>query len=118
MFVTVFTVTMLALSVIMLVMLMVLVMLMMLMMLMVVVMLEMLEMVVMNRFVAVALVLKAEGQRGLVPGCHVEPVLFLQLPSGLIPLRLQLSQSSSDKLLLQGWGGTEGGWTEVMKRVK
>ncbi len=61
-----------------------------------------LVMVVMNRFVAVVLVLKAEGHSGLVPGCHVEPVLFLQLPSGLVPLLLQLSQSSADKLLLRG----------------
>lgn len=68
MLVTVFTVTMLALSVIVIVI--------------------MLVMVVMNRFVAVVLVLKAEGHSGLVPGCHVEPVLFLQLPSGLVPFRL------------------------------
>lgn len=60
MLVTVFTVTMLALSVIMLVMLM------------------MVVMMVMNRFVAVVLVLNAGGHISLVPGCHVEPVLLLQ----------------------------------------
>lgn len=84
MLMSVVTVTMLALSVIVLVIVFVLV------------------MVIVNSFVAVVLVLKAEGHSGLVPGCQVEPVLFLQLPSGLVPLRLQLSQSSTDKLLLRG----------------
>ena len=68
-----------------------------------------LMMLFMSRLVAVVLVFKAEGQCGLVPGCHVQPVLFLQLPSGLVPLRLQLSQSSSDKLLLWEKGGGEIG---------
>lgn len=62
-------------------------------------------MLFMSRLVAVVLVFKAEGQSGLVPGCHVQPVLFLQLPSDLVPLCLQLSQSSSDKLLLWEKGG-------------
>lgn len=76
-----------------------------------VIVLVMLMMVVMNRFVAVVLLLKAEGHSGLVPGCHVEPVLFLELPSGLVPLGLQLSQSSSDKLLLQA--GSRRWWEGV-----
>lgn len=78
MLVTVFTVTMLALSVIVLV------------------------MMVVDRFVAVVLVLQAEGHSGLVPRCHVKPVLLLKLPSSLVPLQLQLSQSSTDKVLLPG----------------
>lgn len=76
MLMTVFTVTMLALSVIVLV------------------------MMVVIKFVAVVLVLKAECHSSLVPGCHVEPMLLLQLPPGLVPLHFQLSQSSTDKLLL------------------
>lgn len=55
---------------------------------------------IMNRLVDLLLVLKAECHSGLVPRCHVEPVLFLQLPSCFVPLRLQLSQCSSDKLFL------------------
>lgn len=65
----------------------------------------MVVMMVVNRCVAVRLLLKAKGQRGLVPGCHVEPVFLLQLPSGLVPLCLQLSQSFSDELLLSGEKG-------------
>lgn len=49
---------------------------------------------------ALVLLLKSDGNGSLVPGGHVEPVLFLQLPSGLISLCFHLSQSSSDKLLL------------------
>lgn len=60
----------------------------------------MLVMMVLNWFVAVVLVFKAEGQSSLLPGCHVESVLLLKLPFDLIPLCLQLSQSSTDKLLL------------------
>lgn len=77
--VTVFTVTMLVLRVIMIV-------------------------LVMSRIVAVVFVLEAEGQSSLVPGCHVEPVLLLQLPPRLVPFRFQLSQSPSDELLLWGAG--------------
>lgn len=54
----------------------------------------------MNRLVDLLLVLKAESHSSLVPRCQVEPVLFLQLPSGFVPLSLQLSQCSSDKLFL------------------
>ena len=78
MLVTVFTVTMFAMSVI------------------------VLMMMVMSSFVAVLLVFKAEGHSSLVPGCHVEPVLLLQLPPGLVPLSLQVNQSPTDELLLQG----------------
>lgn len=70
-------------------------------MVMLVVMLMIMVMVmVVNICVAVVLLLQAEGHRGLVPGRHVVPVLLLQLPSGLVPLRLNPSQSSTDKLLL------------------
>lgn len=58
--------------------------------------------VVINRCLAVALLLQTEGHAGLVPGCYVKPALFLQLPSSLVPLCLQLSQSSTNKILLQG----------------
>lgn len=58
--------------------------------------------VVINRCLAVALLLQTWGDAGLVPGCYVKPALLLQLPSGLVPLCLQLSQSSTNKILLQG----------------
>lgn len=76
MLVTVITVTVMALSVIVLV------------------------MMVVIRFVAVLLLFQAEGHGDLVPGRQVEPVLLLQLPPGLVSLCLQLSQGSTDKLLL------------------
>lgn len=85
MLMTVFTVTMLALTVIMIMIALVIVLVM---------------MVVVNRMVAVVIGLKAECHSSLVPGCHVEPVLLLQLSPGLVPLSLQMSQSSTDKLLL------------------
>lgn len=50
--------------------------------------------------IALVLLLKSDGNGSLVPGCHVEPMFFLQLPSGLISLCFHLSQSSSNKLLL------------------
>lgn len=42
-------------------------------------------------FMALVLLLKSEGHRSLVPGCHVKPVFFLQLSSGLVPLCFHLS---------------------------
>lgn len=39
----------------------------------------------------VNVVLEAEGQRGLVPGRHVQFVLLLQLSPGLIPFCFHLS---------------------------
>lgn len=86
MLVTVFTVTMLALSVIMLMIMLVI--------------MSMIMIMSVNRFMAVVLVLKTEGQSSLMLGCHVEPVFLLQSPLGLIPLCLQLRHSSTDKLLL------------------
>ena len=59
-------------------------------------------MLVRSRVDVVVLLLQAEGHGGLVPGRHVEPVLLLQLPPGVVPLRLHLRQSSADKLLLEG----------------
>lgn len=70
----------------------------------IVIMIVIMIVMVMSRIVAVVFVLKAEGQSSLVPGCHVEPVLLLQLPPCLVPFCLQLSQSPSDKLLLWGAG--------------
>lgn len=68
MLMTVFTITMLALSVIMLVM-----------------------MVIVNRLLAVVIRLKVECHSSLVTGCHVEPMLLFQLSPGFVPLSLQLS---------------------------
>lgn len=51
-------------------------------------------------FVALVLLLESDGHSSLLPGCHVKPAFFLQLSSGLVPLRFHLSQSSSNKLLL------------------
>lgn len=51
--------------------------------------------------VAVVLLFQADSSSDLQSGSHVESVLLLQLTSDLVPLRFQLSQSSSDKLLLQ-----------------
>lgn len=59
-----------------------------------------LVMMVVIGFVAVLLLFQAESHGDLVPGRQVEPVLLLQLPPGLVPLCLQLSQGSTDKLLL------------------
>lgn len=57
-------------------------------------------MVVVRSVVTVVLLLETEGHGGLVPGCYVEPALLLQSPSGLVSLSFQLSQRSSDELLL------------------
>lgn len=57
-------------------------------------------MVVVRSVVTVLPLLETEGHGGLVPGCYVEPALLLQSPSGLVSLGFQLSQSSSDELLL------------------
>lgn len=51
--------------------------------------------------VAVVLLFQADSSSDLQSGSHVESVLLLQLTSDLVPLCFQLSQSSSDKLLLQ-----------------
>lgn len=51
-------------------------------------------------FMALVLLLQPDGHGSLVPGCHVKPVFFLQLSSGLVPFCFHLSQSCSDKLLL------------------
>lgn len=59
-----------------------------------------LALVFMKRFVVVVLLLQSKGSSRLLPGCHVEPVLLLQLPSGFVPLCFQLSQSPTDKILL------------------
>lgn len=66
----------------------------------VVVMMVVVMVVVLQAVAVVVLLLQAEGHSGLVAGGHMQPVLLLQLPPGLVPLCLQLSQSSSDKLLL------------------
>lgn len=50
---------------------------------------------------ALVLLLQSDGNGSLVPGCHVEPMFLLQLPSGLISLCFHLSQSFSNKLLLR-----------------
>lgn len=74
--------------------------------------------VVMNRFVAVVLLLETECHSGLVPCCHMEPVLLLKLPSGLVPLFFHLGQSSSDKVLLLGGREEAMRREEAMKHVE
>lgn len=69
--------------------------------------------VVINRCLAVVLLLKTKGHSSVVPGCYVKPALLFQLSSNLVPLFLQLSQSSTNKILLQGTEMRDGTTLEI-----